>query len=476
MRLDSVMRPVLASLLLSAASMANAADGDLDTSFGTLGLGSTRFLAATPVPRDTVVLPDGKILVAAEIQQTSGGEVDSAVIRFNADGSIDDSFSFDGNVLTNFGGSTVQVQDQLRAMLVQPDGKIVLCGGTGEPNNSDAQDFGVVRLNSDGSLDTSFGSGTGKVRIAFDLGINATDDVCFAAAQQTDGKLVFVGRAKVDLTHNYDFAVARLTSTGALDTTFNSTGKQTVAFDLSGSNFDDEAFTVAIDRDGGILVGGYADHGSSGTARADMAVARLLTNGQLDDNFNTDGKATITFSRNGGTDASVVEKLLIQPDGKLVLGGYASQDVAQTYFAFAVTRLFPDGSTDAAFGPNGNGRVRVKFDVITDSIDAAFGGLLQSDGKIVLAGLAETAASPQAAAVAFARLTAGGIVDTTFGNSGKAYDTLPLGSETMVELAVGPKLQNGRIVAAVGQFDHTGGSYVGVVRLQDDLIFSGGFQ
>jgi uncharacterized delta-60 repeat protein len=458
------------ALALCCTTFAFAADGDLDTSFGVNGLASTRFLNAGAAPLDTAVLPDGKVLVAAAVAQNSG-ETDAAVIRFNADGSIDDGFSFDGNVLTNLGGAN----DYLTAMAVQGDGKILLCGGTSQNDGSDAHDFGVVRLNADGSLDSSFGAGSGKVRIAFDEPTYGSDDICYAIAMQTDGKIVLAGYAlKGGTAADYDFAVARLNTDGSLDTTFNQTGKQTVAFNFSGSSLDDEARSVAIDSDGGILVGGVADHGTAPTQRYDMAVARLTPDGQLDANFNTNGTVTIGFNM-GGANASLIQQILIQPDRKIVAIGYVSQDTAGTYYAFAAARMFPDGSADTQFGSSGNGRVRIAFDLIPKAIDGALGGVLQSDGKIVLAGLAQTLASPQASAVAFARLGPEGVLDSTFGTSGKATYSVALGT-AVAQAAFKPRLQNGRVVVAVGPNSGGSNGYIGAVRLDNDLIFTNGFE
>jgi uncharacterized delta-60 repeat protein len=130
-------------------------------------------------------------------------------------------------------------------------------------------DFGVVRLNPDGSLDTSFADG-GLQSIAFDLG-GTNSDLAHAVAIQTDGKIVVAGSVKSSSSDD-DFGVARLNPDGSLDSSFSSNGKRTIFFDLGGDN-NDSAVAMAIQTDGKIVVAGSVQRNSSGDF--DFGVARL---------------------------------------------------------------------------------------------------------------------------------------------------------------------------------------------------------
>ena len=147
--------PALALWVFCAS--AQAADGDLDPSFGTDGFRITGITDAySIVPLGMAVQPDGKIVAC-------GGEgtypaVDFYVARFTADGELDASFSFDGRTTIDFGGNT----DICNGLAIQTDGKIVVAGST-QPDGDPNVDFAVARLNADGTLDTAtFGAGTGK--------------------------------------------------------------------------------------------------------------------------------------------------------------------------------------------------------------------------------------------------------------------------------------------------------------------------
>jgi uncharacterized delta-60 repeat protein len=467
---------VLAGLGLSAfySVAAFAQEGYPDPTFGNAGSGVTTFAsAAFAYPRDTAVLADGRILTLSSIlQNTQTNETYVGIARFTADGTIDTSFSFDGKVLADFGGDNTY--NDVEAMIVQTDGKILVCGASVFSGGGDHTEFAVLRLNTDGTLDPSFG-GTGKVHVAFDDATNTNVAFCKAIALQTDGKIVLAGYALRSAGGlNYDFAATRLNPNGTLDTGFGAGGKRYVAFDFAGSVDDDEVRAVAIDASGNILLAGIADHGTGGTRNNDMAIAKLDPNGNLDPNFNTDGKASVAFNRGGTNDDEALE-VLVQHDGRILLVGSAIGNATALNYDFAVVRLFPDGSPDTGYGPNGNGRLRVPFDVYTDGTDICFSGLLLSDGKLLLSGLA--ALSPTYTVYGFARLLPKGTLDAGFGTGGQIhYGATALA--TNYGIAMHPRSQGGRVVAAIGNYTSpsTHNTNVGVTRLQTDLIFIDGFE
>src|SRR5262249_52167419 len=156
-------------------------------------------------------------------------------------------------------------------------------------------------------LDPSFGN-NGKTRTNF-----GGDDQGRAVALVGDGRIVVAGRTNVN--GNYDIAVARYTSTGALDPTFDGDGK--VITNFSGSNYDD-AVSVAIQRDGKIVVAGSSNSAGS----FDFAVARYDINGMLDPSFGTGGKVTTDF---GSLSADAGFGLAITGDQKIVVAGTSNK-------------------------------------------------------------------------------------------------------------------------------------------------------
>jgi uncharacterized delta-60 repeat protein len=195
-------------LLTLVASPASAAPGDLDTSFGGDGWETTDF-GLGDVGRDVAIQPDGKIVVVGWTQTADGA--DFAVARYNADGTLDGSFGDAGKVTT----SPSSGEDKAIGVAVQPDGAIVVAGVTWS-GPEERQAFGVVRYASDGEVDTAFGT-DGIVRTNF----TSRRDRAAAVAIQNDGRIVVAGTA-----YPGDFAVARYTPDGILDTSFSGDGKQ----------------------------------------------------------------------------------------------------------------------------------------------------------------------------------------------------------------------------------------------------------
>ena len=179
------------------------ANGAFDTTFGTAGIAAVDF-GATEFGEAIARQADGRILVAGR-SSTAG----AVVARLRATGVLDPDFGGDGRVTLPGGGS-------VNAVLVQPDRNIVVAG-----NASGSATMTVTRLKPDGSLDTSFGSG-GTATVAFGSLANPLG----GAARQPDGKIVIAGYTQ----DGEDVAVARLNTNGSLDATFGTGGKATVDF------------------------------------------------------------------------------------------------------------------------------------------------------------------------------------------------------------------------------------------------------
>src|SRR5262249_59301298 len=169
--------------------------------------------------------------------------------RLNTDGSLDTGFGTGGRVITDFANSN----DQAFAVAIDSMGNIVVAGSA--TNTSTGLDFALARYDSSGNLDATFGVG-GKVMTPVSPGSDT--DQAFALAIDSSGKIIAAGVASAGATGN-DFALVRYDVNGALDLTFGSGGKVTTAF--SASNGDDRALSVAIQADGKVVAAGAAING-----------------------------------------------------------------------------------------------------------------------------------------------------------------------------------------------------------------------
>ncbi len=346
------------------------ADGSLDSTFGGTGIVVTPIGTGAESAQDLLLQPDGKIVVAG----TSSN--DFAVVRFNTDGTLDTSFDGDGKVVT----PVLNAGDTGRDVILQPDGKIIVVGSA---NNGSNDDFAAVRYNSDGSLDTTFGTG-GKMTSPVGTGADAAESIAILP----DGSLILVGSS------SNDFAVARFTPAGVLDTTFGTGGR--IVFPMGTGN--DIAYDVKLLPDGRMLV--------AGNTNAGFGLARLNSNGTLDTSFDGDGKVLTGVS--SGTSGQAFSMHLLN-DGKILVAGYGN-NAGNT--DFALLRYNANGSLDTTFGPSGNGMSLVPVNTGTDW---AFGLAVHASGRIVLAGSSSELAREDASVAMF---NADGTVDTSFNGNG----------------------------------------------------------
>jgi uncharacterized delta-60 repeat protein len=294
------------------------------------------------------------------------------------DGDLDASFNGTGKQTIDFGFT-----DRATAVVIQPDGKIVMAGF----DDGGLPDFAVVRLNPDGSLDTTFNATAsptgfnGNGRLSFTFGASGFGGVerATAAALQADGKIVVAGFTDAGGGSVNNFAIARINANGTLDTTFNGTGKQTVDF-----GFDDQATGVVIQPDGKIVVVGFDDGGA-----ADFAVVRLNPDGSLDTTFNAtasptgfNGNGRLSFTFGAPTFGGVERAagMALQPDGRIVVVGPTDAGGGAGPNNFAIARINPNGTLDLTF----NGTGKQTTDLGGD--DQATGVAIQADGKIVVVG------------------------------------------------------------------------------------------
>jgi uncharacterized delta-60 repeat protein len=225
-------------------------DGNPDTSFGNGGALTTSFGGNFAAASAVMVQPDGKIVVAGTVDfnpdlPTSG--LDFALARYNANGTLDGSFGKGGQVVFDFLGSF----DQSKAAVLQPDGKFVVAGTASDSaTRPNATDIALARYNSDGSLDAGFGTG-GEAAIPFN---NSATEQGNALALLPDGKIIVAGAAFKTFATPPDFGLVRYNSDGSLDSGFGSGG--TLTTDIAGGT--DEALAVAIQADGKVVAAGRA--------------------------------------------------------------------------------------------------------------------------------------------------------------------------------------------------------------------------
>ena len=420
--------------------------GTLDTSFGSgtgkvvLPIGQRAELANA-----TAIQQDGKILLAVSCRDINSNQVFCAA-RLNSDGTLDASFTG----LSGSGTGTVLVPVGARngayatAIALQANGKIVL-GGYCQDVIGNFDDFCVVRLNSDGSLDTTFRGGTGKVVQP----IGAGYDRASALALQSDNKIIVAGTCTDTTGSNADFCVARLNVDGTLDASFvGPSGTSNGKFVLPVGTSDDILVGVAVQAsDNKIVLLGRCYNGSP-----NFCVARLNNNGSLDASFvgpsgSGNGKFLLPIGKKSSDSAAAIA---IQADGKIVLVGFCQGDVSNV---FCVARLNVNGAFDTNFvGPNGTPEGKFLLPVapvLPSSSDLATAVTLQLDGKIVVAGGCYTNNTVRTFnAFCVVRLNGDGTRDTSFvGTTGTGKLVLPIVSDNASVNGVVMQ-QDGKVVLA----------------------------
>lgn len=377
--------------------------GGLDPGFGDGGkvtVGSAGQIAAMALQTD------GKIVTVG----------DRILARYLGDGTLDPTFGSGGEVTVAFDGGS---SDEVQAVAVQPDGDIVVGGFT---RVGAGLDFAVARFLTDGSPDPSFGTGgSGSVVTDFAGG---TDEV-WAVLIQPDGKIVAAGHAATPspIGNDNDFAAARYTAAGELDTGFGTGGK--VMTNIRGHTDLGHAATLA--SDGGILIAGRVADG--GGDSPDVGIVKYDAAGHLDGGFGVGGIVAVGVVDDWDEAAGVA----VQPDGKVVV---AVKALLGSSFGFAVARFDAGGGRELGFGSGG-----LATALFGTENDYAGGLALQPDGQIVVVGQAGNLGSPD---FGIARFTADGSPDASFGTDGKLAVDFFGSSDGAVCTAIDP---SGRILA-----------------------------
>lgn len=484
--------------------------GTLDPGFGGDGIVTTDIAGADTDSATAVAHIDpssatSNIIVAGTTKDANSGAGDFALVAYTSAGALDTSFdgnggSGNGKVITDFGSD----DDFAMAIRITAGPKILVAGGT-DPLGTDVGDFALARYSaSTGVLDTTFGPGTdGKQTVSFSSNPSGGNGD-YATALTTDGtgRIVVAGFAGPG---NGDFGVARLdATTGALDNTLDTDGKQTVTTPGSGNtiNSQDQCNAVTVQADGKILLAGQeftsphwmlarmsdtgvpdAGFGASGivltefgttpsstTAATAVIVdaSTIVAAGTADDNFAAvryligNGAPDLTYDSDGTAEADVphavpssetAKGVVVQPDGKVIAVGPTNVDAITQFggdMQFGLARYNTDGTLDAGFGAggvDGDGRVSTNFDTLPNGVgtdDTAAAVALQSDGKIVVAGTTGDGSDPGTNDFAVARYNANGTLDTTFA------PLSPLGPGKLAIDFGGPNGDSGSAVAIEG--------------------------
>jgi uncharacterized delta-60 repeat protein len=560
-------------LALALPAAALAGPGDPDPTFSgdgmlTTGFGTTPFHAAdtgSAAVRDG----SGNIYIAGSTPANNG---DIALVRLTSAGALDPSFGGNGIVTTDVATDSA---DRGVGVLIDGDGNIVVAGTTGD--NGSGNDFVLVRYTSSGALDTTFGGGDGIATADFAGG----EDDASGVARLASGNLVVAGTADTDpstdidsndfalasftqtgaldasfdgdgkLTTDFgsdddradaviatgsnlvvagttdpsgadpgDFAVARYTgSSGALDSSFDGDGKQTVDFGGTTASNADFANAVAADSTGRIVLAGSSP---SASGNSDFSVVRLTSGGTLDSAFSGDGKATIDFP--SANSADVAQGVAIGPsDGIIVVGqtgsengsvgagaqwliakldsagtpdaGFDSDGMVVTDFKpgnpsgeftdratavfvagtnlivtgtgndnFAAARYtLSSGALDTTFGANSSGKVEVDVVAPVPSSETAVGTAVQPDGKIVVVGPTNAGPASQFRGdsdFGLARYNSNGSLDSSFGAGGTGLVTTNFsdGLTTLgsQDVPAGVALQSDGKIVVAGRTDPPG--------------------
>jgi|GEM_PF-1320719 len=453
-------------------------NGTLDTTFGTNGTYSYSMPSGTSFSINNIaVQSDGKIVLSAyeDLYLNNVSNVNFAALRLNSNGTIDTTFNGTGKI-----SKDINKSDNAESVAIQTDGKIILAGTTTTTTGN--QFYTAVRFNSNGSIDSTFGSagvvagnntlagylsggialqsdgkiilagnssfgGTKTVRLntngILDTTFNGTGavttnfavyvDTAESVAIQTDGKIVVTG-SKYDATaHTSEYYVLRYNTNGTLDTTFNSTGVVLASIDKTKPN---TAADVKIQSDDKIVVCGTSYVGSY----EDIAIIRLNTNGTLDNTFNGTGKVTSGFLKSG---SDVIQKLAVQSDGKILAAGYTSSN------NISLARYNANGTLDTSFSAKGYVTNNFQHTYFGNSFNS-LAVLSQTDGKVLVVGDYYSSTSNNQE-IFVRRYNASGTVDATFGTSG------------MASLGINANwtFSNAAILQTDGKIMIVGSSYVG---------------
>lgn len=323
-------------------------DATYDTTFGTLHLGYETIPVGSAVTTAFALTADGGAVIVGTNDGLNGPSY-GVVARLRADGSLNTASGL-GWVTLTFGSGVSYPSSSISAVALQPNGKIVLVGRVTRDETGNV-DFGIIRLNSDLTVDSSFNGGNPQV-VAFDLNgpSGADEDSAKAVVILSDGKILVAGVSDAPGNARQP-TLARLLPDGTMDPSFGASGKKALTWGVYGVST-----AMAVDRDGTVLLAGYGR--ATTTSSTDFVISRLSPDGTIDPKFGKGcilpgcppGPVFLDFAYYSAS-YDFGEALTIQSDGKILIAGEAQR--SDTGYFFAVARVDENGIPDPTFGSGG---------------------------------------------------------------------------------------------------------------------------
>ena len=416
---QTLKRRLCGVVLLCAAlalPCAQAAPGDLDTTYGIAGRSFAPVAGADSAFGEAVALqPDGKFVIVGRCFVLATGTTHFCAVRLQSTGYFDLDFNLTGNKLVFAAPGSVEIP---RAVAIQPDGKIVIAGQCGpDPTPTDTC---VVRLLADGSADNSFGT-SGKVKFNFgSTGAQSANAVSILPG----GKILLGGQCRGSTLATVGICVMRLNADGSVDTSFANAGRTMASSSLLGENLN----AMLVRPNGGIVIATECNVALVGTAW-DTCVSQLTASGTWDSSFGSGGTRQIHLTSNNRK-----PRLAQQADGKLIVASVCSSNLCSV-------RLNTDGSVDTTYDFPG---ALVPFPLPADLGEYGVKPLVQADGLTVFVGTGAAAQTPSLTADFFnLRALLTGHLDASYTAGG--YKTMGSASDRANDAVLQP---DGKVVAA----------------------------
>lgn len=398
--------------LLFLCTYVNAQVGSLDVSFNSNGYAIN---PQSPTNDDygnsLAVQSDGKVLVTIAVPEQY-----FKILRYRLDGTLDPGFGSGGVVTIRQGTNNTA---QSHAIALQSDGKIIVGGYTWSANNND---FALVRLKTDGVVDSTFGTDGWVYTNMKGITTSGGDDQIRKLVVLADNSIIAAGYSHN--TQDKDFAIAKYDANGALITGFGTNGK--VFLDIYNEDF---ITGLAVTSTGKIVVIGNSDF----SVDSDITIAQYTAAGVADPGFNGGNALTL-----GNVNARNHEAygLAVQSDDKIVVTGLMPAPTSSKNIY--VTRILPNGTFDPDF--NGGAELSINYGSGVSN-DEGRSVVVQSDGKILIAGITDALTPPSRYDVLLIRLNADGSFDTNFDTDGKAITSISADNDFVHSVALyGPRI------------------------------------
>ncbi|MBI4403125.1 MAG: hypothetical protein HY537_03145 [Deltaproteobacteria bacterium] len=397
----------------------------VNTPFGTTGYVLTDFNSGNESRVKSIAVAADGKILAVGWTSGSNNTTDIALARYNTDGSLDSTFGTGGKVTTDF----LNKNDFGLTVAAHPDGSIFVGG---QQNDVDAI---LVKHKSDGTLDTSFGT-AGRITV--------TSGYPGRGAIQANGKILFGGGG------SSSFYLRRYSSDGMLDTSFGVSGVVTAAIPSDDGSTTATIYPIQIQSDGKLLIlANYVSSNASWEGNKCL-LARFSAEGVADSGFGTNGLSSSFW-------CSGIESFSVMSNQNALIGGATVGSVSPLTYKFILAKYSSVPALDTSFGANGNGYV-------SDAVGTSDGGqavTIQSDDKILIAG--ETTTNSHRT-VRISRYNNNGQLDSSFGTAGHVNINVGSNNHSVGSIVV---QSDGKILVG-GSYSPSGSSDFLLIRLKAD--------